>query len=210
MNGVGINLERFTPVSPLLRQEYRKRLGLAPEDFALIYVAEFIPRKNHQLLLQAVKELKDAIPHLKLILAGKGENLKLRQQQAQWLGIDQQCLFLGYHTQLEEVYPACDLLVSTSIQEGLPVNLLEGMACGLPVICAAIRGQIDLIEPQINGLLYESGNLDQLVLSVEQLYSDSQRRAIMGQQNLDKVKLYSRSKVIPEMMKVYQNVLAEH
>lgn len=57
IDGVGVNLERFHPISKIEKYEIRKKIGLRDSDFVVLYVAQFIPRKNHQLIIHQIQNI---------------------------------------------------------------------------------------------------------------------------------------------------------
>lgn len=77
IDGVGINLEKFRPCASLnekiaLRSKYKYN----SDDFIILYIAEFIPRKDHGFFIKNIPELKKRIPNLKVIMPGRGVQLK--------------------------------------------------------------------------------------------------------------------------------------
>ena len=163
----------FSPrPAPRERAERRQALGCGPDDLLLVYPAEFSRRKNQPLLLRALaRALPDlpAGPTLRLLLAGDGATLGECKALAQELGIDDRVRFLGYVEEMEAIYPLCDGAVSSSRIEGLPFNVMEAMAWGLPVIASRIKGHVDLLgedspwlfdsEEELAALLRRAGEL---------------------------------------------------
>lgn len=148
VHGAGVDTERFSPVPEEEKRRLREQADIAQDAFVLIYVAEFIPRKNHAFLLKAAAELREQIPELQVLLAGQGRELERCQALAKRLKLEGCVHFLGYRTDVEKLYQMADVAVSTSKQEGLPMNVLEAMACGLPIVCTRIRGHVDLEKPE--------------------------------------------------------------
>ena len=72
--------------------------------------------------------------------------------------------FLGYVQNMEDLYPICDVAVSSSKTEGLPFNVMEAMACGLPVLISDIKGHRDLVENQKEFLFHTEQELTEKII----------------------------------------------
>ena len=92
--GVGVDSKVFYPFNENKILEERKRLGLNPDHFILLYVAEFIHRKNHKMIIDSIPVLKTKIPDIKLLFAGKGLLLEKMKKYAAEKGIDKHIIFL--------------------------------------------------------------------------------------------------------------------
>lgn len=218
IDGMGIDLSKFQP-SPLdtrsLAQK-RKAFGFDSNDFIFVYAAEFSKRKNHELLLRgfskALSALKEsgesAADHtasrLKLVLAGDGALFEEMKALAGSLGIANQVIFLGYTRNMSELYPCCDAAVSTSRIEGLPFNIMEAMACGLPVVASDIKGHQELVAHEETGLLFESGDVIGFAECLSKLsLLDSETGNRYGKAALEKVKMFSIKVVFPQIIEIY-------
>ena len=167
---MGLDLSPFRVLTPAQREEGRRQLGYGPDDFLFIYAAEFSRRKNQPLLLRAFAQALPRFPRGRLLLAGSGATLEECKALAAQLGIGERVSFLGYVEEMEALYPLCDAAVSSSRIEGLPFNIMEAMACGLPVIASRIKGHIDLLgedspwlydtQEQLAQLLGRAGELE--------------------------------------------------
>lgn len=146
INGMGIDLAEFAPISADERKEKRAEMGFTEQDFLFIYAAELSKRKNHADLINAFAETALEIPQAHLLLAGSGALLEDCKALAKTLGAEHRIHFLGFISPMKALYPLCDAAVSTSLIEGLPFNIMEAMASGLPVIASDIKGHRELAE----------------------------------------------------------------
>ena len=202
--GVGVDTEKIARIAGAVdRDEKRRALGLGTEYFVLINAAELSQRKNQKVILEAVKELKENYGiEVTVLLCGRGPMQQSLENYVKEAGIEKQVKFLGYRTDVYELYAMADCFVFSSLQEGLPVALMEAMAAGLPVVCSRIRGNVDLVEDGENGYLVEATNSSQYA---ERIYKVMQQRAGSCGINQEKLKSYDMKKVIEYMRKVYRN-----
>jgi len=218
INGMGIDLARFQRIQdapPSAISEWKKSFGLNENDFAFVYAAEFSKRKNHQLLLKGFARALDLLKKtegfdagsLKLVLAGDGALLEDTKALAVELGIEGHILFPGYVRNIPELYACCQAAVTTSRIEGLPFNVMEAMACGLPVIASDIKGHRELITHRENGLLFESGNFEQLADRIIEIYQNAPLRMRFIDKSADRISLFSIENVKPGIMEIYQATL---
>jgi glycosyltransferase involved in cell wall biosynthesis len=142
---------------------------------------------------------------LRLILAGDGALLEETKSLAAELGIENQVLFPGYVKNIPELYACCQAAVTTSRIEGLPFNVMEAMACGLPVVASEIKGHKELIIHGENGLLFESGNQKQLEDRLIEIYRDASARDRFAEAAQDKIIAFSIVKVQPFIMDIYKS-----
>lgn len=201
--GVGVDLQRFAP-DRAARLAKRKELGLGEEEFALLSVGELIPRKNHALVLEALARLRreGKLEKIRYLICGRGKIEAELRQKAEALGVANRVAFLGYRKDVPQLCNACDLFVFMSLQEGLPVALMEAMACGLPVVCSRIRGNTDLVESGVNGEILDS-TPEALAESIQRLRLDPVRRERYAASAGRTVQAYDLQNVREQMKKVY-------
>ena len=128
----------------------RRDLGLNDDVVLIGIIGRLTKIKNHSLLLEAVslymKSLKGTSKAaLRLLVFGDGELRGELEDQAQLLGITQDVLFLGTRRNLEHFYPALDIIASSSLNEGTPLAVIEGMSTSRPIIATAVGGNTDLL-----------------------------------------------------------------
>lgn len=216
INGMGIDLSRFQTAEgePLpCTAEQKASFGLSEGDFAFVYAAEFSKRKNHQLLLRGFASFLGKLSELgadcstdqvKLVLAGDGALQNEMKTLASQLDISEHVIFLGYIKNIRDLYTCCDVAVSTSKIEGLPFNIMEAMACGLPVVASDIKGHRELIVDGENGLLFESGDANKLTDQLIRIDSEAIFRLQCGKASLLKVQPFRIEKVKLMIMQIYK------
>jgi glycosyltransferase EpsD len=153
VHGVGVDTDQFAPVSDLSKQVLRAKYHYSNDAFLMFYAAEFNKNKNQKLLIEALAFIKEQIPHARLLLAGEGPLLEECKRLSIHLGLENMVDFLGYRHDIESLLKMSDMAVASSLREGLPVNILEAMACRLPVIAVDNRGHRELVVNQKNGWL---------------------------------------------------------
>ncbi|MGN0417671.1 glycosyltransferase family 4 protein [Anaerostipes faecalis] len=205
VNGVGLDLARFLPENEAKRLEVRKKLCLGQNDIFAITVGNLIKRKNQITLIEAVKKVNN--PYLQLFICGDGPYLDVLKKKTRELKIEKQIHFLGFRKDVENLCGAADLFLFASLQEGLPVAVMEAMACGLPIITSKIRGNIDLIDSGKGGYLVQPTDVDGFAKAIVSVIKNENKVKQMEIHNLKKIKDYSRDKVIDQMAKLYKSLM---
>ncbi len=201
--GMGIDLERFTPPTPAEKEQLRKAFGFAADARVLVYAGEFSARKHQATLIKGMQQLPRQVV---LLLPGSGALLEECKALAAQLGVDDRVRFPGFAHDMERYYRAADICVSSSRIEGLPFNIMEAMACGLPVVASDIKGHQDLVRVGENGLLYPFDDTDAFAAAVQQL-ADADTRCRMGAASIGLVQKYGLQSVFPELTACYQKAL---
>lgn len=201
--GVGIDLKKFN-VGYVNKEQKRKEIGVSADDFVLLSVGELIPRKNHEVVIRALSVLKqlDKLNHIEYVICGRGAYETDLKKLAEGLDVADHVHFLGYRNDISEICNCADLFVFMSHQEGLPVALMEAMACGLPAVCSNIRGNTDLIEDGVTGLL-ANNTPEEVAQSISKMKSDTALRNRVASAALQKIKQFDLSSVEDEMSKIY-------
>ncbi|MEJ2693410.1 MAG: glycosyltransferase family 4 protein [Candidatus Thiodiazotropha sp.] len=154
----GIDLLRFNPASePAQRQHLRDELGLAPSPL-LLFVGSGFERKGLTQLLHAMSN--DGEWHLAVVGRDKHQARYLRL--AEHLGLQERVHFTGVVPDVTPYYRCADLLVHPCLYEPFGNVVLEAMACGLGVVTNQYCGAGELIEQEVNGLLYDADCRDAL------------------------------------------------
>ncbi len=194
----GVDLQEFCPGDGTRRQ-----LNL-PERVTLAFFAGDIrtPRKNLDTVLQALVQ----VPELHLAVAGNTEGSPY-PQMTEKLGLRERVYFLGYRSDISEIMKAVDLFVFPSRYEPCGLVLLEAMASGLPVITAATAGGAEIVTPDCGVVLSDPDDSQALVQALENLTSDRNRRAQMGQAARAIAEQYSWTGMAQSYVNLFEEML---
>lgn len=210
VHGVGVNTDRFKPVHESQKRELKLTTGYHPDDILLFYAAEFNQNKNQQLLLHALASVKDDVPNVRLLLAGEGPLKEHCQNLAKELGIGDQVEFLGYRNDIDRLLPMCDIAVASSLREGLPVNIMEAMACGLPIIASENRGHRELVQNDHNGWSTGPNDQEAMAEKIKLLVQNKELRVRLGTCGREMVeRRYAIQQVLNEKSTIYSLYMDE-
>lgn len=211
--GVGIDLSRISHPTAAEIQKKKAELGLPADKTILLSSGELIKRKNHETILRAIAQLDDTLP-IHYVICGHGQLDGYLKNLAAELNISGKVTFLGYRQDILEILPAADLFLFPSYQEGLPMALLEAMACGLPVLCSHIRGSSDLMGAplsQTDRLTFCKGGImvkkaddaEGYCQALSQLLSAPDALREMGMENRLRCRAFTIQKVGEKMEEIY-------
>lgn len=152
--GVGLDTEKIRN-TVVDKKKKREELGLTEDNIVLLSVGELSKRKNHIIPIKALAQIKDN-KNIFYLIAGVGPLENYLKEECKKLEIENQVKFLGFRKDIYELCKISDIYVFPSLQEGLPVALMEALCCNLPIICSNIRGNNDLVEDGKNGFLVKN------------------------------------------------------
>lgn len=199
--GIGVHTESFRNTS-VDRTAIRKEFGFSDNGFVFMSTGQISVRKNHEVVIRALAKLDN--PNAKYLIVGFGEEEKRLKQLTEDLGVSHQVVFAGYRGDVKELLHCVDAFAFPSLQEGLPVALMEAMSAGLPVVCSRIRGNTDLIEDGKGGFLFDPHDVDGVKCSMEKIIKSAPEE--MGRLNINTMKKFDISTVNEKMRNIYQNI----
>ena len=202
VNGVGVNLNSFNGVSVNVKEK-RESLALPENAVVGIVVGDLNNNKNVETIIRALP-LADSNIHI--IICGFGPLERTLKKLAKDLGVDERCHFLGFRTDVKELYLASDIFIFASQREGLPRSTMEAMLAGLPCVVSRIRGNVDLIDEHKGGTLFPPKDFDSLAKELSILADNPSMRAKYGAHNKERIKEYDIEVVNQQMLDIYQEV----
>lgn len=204
VHGIGLNVERMqTPIRTY--NDVRSEFGLNVRDVLVSSIGELEDNKNHITVIRALAQLGRS--DFKYVVCGVGPNKDMLLAEAEHMGLKDNVILAGYRSDIPDVLNAADIFVFPSFHEGMPVSALEAMACGLPIICSEIRGNVDIIREGDNGYLFQPSDVETLARKLEYLLDDAEKRKVMGMKNKENVKDFSLESVTEELKRIYRSVL---
>lgn len=157
----GIDLDLYRPEGEK-REWTRRELCIRNGQPVVGTIGNLYPVKGHTYLLKAIAIVKIMFPTVRLLIAGRGRMLGKLLNESQTLGIQDHVIFLGFREDTASLLQAIDLFVLPSISEGLPLSVLEAMACGKPVIATNVGGLPEVVVDGQSGFLVSSENPESL------------------------------------------------
>lgn len=208
VNGVGIDLNKFRPQTKGIKLELRKEYNYTNDDFIMIFVGELNTNKNQKQLINSMDLLKEELPNLKLLLVGDGPLRESYEALIKELRLENIVKLLGYRKDIPNLMALADLALSSSRREGLPVNVMEAMAAGLPLIVTDVRGNRDLVRDGENGYVVEIDKPECFADAIRWLYNSEDLRRDFGKRSLELIEIYSLPNILQTMKAVYQEFLS--
>lgn len=215
--GVGIDTEKFAPdAGPGIKEALRKRLGIPVNAFVCVSVGEFIDRKNFETAIKAVDIAKNDVADkgknrkICYYLIGDGANRKELEALVDSLDLKRNVKFTGYRRDVALWLLASDVFLFPSIQEGLPVAVMEAMSAELPVICRDIRGCNELIINGSGGFRLKADEMLMPVVfaeKIEHFYDNPEDISEMGAFNQKWVQKYDIKQVLKKVISIYKSLL---
>ncbi len=166
-----------------------ERFGLGPDKIIVGRTSRLGGGKNISLLIAAVKQLRQQAKyaHVHLVVCGgdttqPGAVPMLARLRAEAEPLGDAVIFTGEVADPMPITKGFDIATCTSLpnNEGIPNSLIEAMAAGKPVVASAVDDIPELVQDGVTGLLFESGNAEQLTAALARLVDDASLRARMG------------------------------
>ncbi len=172
-NGIDVKaFERAQPL-PLLKAEGSTVVGV---------VARLDLQKGFEYLLRAARELCKTFPDLKIVIAGEGPDRDKIEDIIQQYGLQSSVVLAGQQSNMPAVYAAMDIFVLPSLNEGLPMTVLEAMAASKSVVATRVGAIPSVIKDGENGLLVNAKDSEGLQSAIAGLMRDPERRRRLGDQ----------------------------
>lgn len=153
----------------------------ADKRLRIICVARLSPVKRIDVLLESLALMAKSRTDWTCTIIGGGPLEKELKEKTQALGLSSCVRFTGHVQDVHSYIEMADLAVLSSDKEGLPLSLVEAMACGLPCVVTDVGGNREVVQHGITGLVVEAGSPKQLADAIAYLLDNSEERRSMGQ-----------------------------
>ena len=166
--------------SRLTRAEARAAFGVAGDPGVITMIANLRREKNHEMLLRVARRLIDGGRDVRFLLAGGGPERSRLEGVIRRMALERHVRLLGHVANTPDLLRATDVVVLTTVAEGLPNALLEAGAAGLPCVSTENGGASEVVLPGRTGYLVLVNDDDAMVARLGELIGDPERRAAMG------------------------------
>lgn len=190
--GMGADLEKFKDkTAENERRQIERELGIAENKKLLLCIAYLIRQKGVFLFLKAGREICTRRDDVYFLLAGDGPSMDKLRRIVERYHLEDNFKLLGWRDDIYRLMMAVDVFVlPTYYFEGLPVSILEAMACGKPVVATRHRGCEELVVDSKTGYLVPVRQVDPLIEKIELLVDDDNLRTSMGQAGRQRIERY--------------------
>lgn len=172
-NGIDVMAFEHAQPLPLLQAEGSTVVGV---------VARLDLQKGFEYLLQASRELCKRFSNLKIVIVGEGPDRNAIEEMIEQYGLQSSVILTGQQSNMPGVYAAMDIFVLPSLNEGLPMTVLEAMAASKAVIATRVGAIPSVIKDGENGLLVSPKDSESLRDAIASLLDDPERRRRLGDQ----------------------------
>lgn len=199
----GIDTDAYQP-RPDLRRASREKWGLPADAFIVGGIGRLTYQKNFELFLNIAAQIQNAF----FVIGGTGEDEAALRAQVARLGFGERVKFLGYVGDMPSLWPALDCLLLTSRYEGLPITILEAMACGVPIVASNLDGMREILRDGENASLLPPGEVEPFVNAVRDLIDRPAEASRLSGAALATVRAdYSASRMARDVEAIYLRYL---
>lgn len=213
--GLGCDLNTFdyTAIPDVKSQRLKDELGIKTGDFVFIFIGRQVHFKGFDKIIKAFLKLYDVHSNFKLILVGAKDNIHSNNLTPAEELTMKKCpgiIPVGWRENVSDYLSISDVNVFPSIREGLPVNLMESLAMGVPVITINSRGCRDVIIHQIDGLVLEENTVQALAEAMLLLYKNPEMLKRLSN-NCHRARFrFDRQNFINEQFEIFKEVTSKH
>lgn len=185
------------------RAEARRMLGLPQHGPVIGFVARLTRVKRPDRFAGVAIETARRIPGASFVIAGEGELLGEMRERMAPLG--DAANFLGWRSDVETVYAACDVVVLTSDNEGMPVSLIEAAACGVPAVTTDVGSAGEVVVDGRTGYVV-TRDVDQIANAVEKLLRGGEAESMGRSAELRATELFGSERLVGDIAGLYEDL----
>jgi glycosyltransferase involved in cell wall biosynthesis len=203
----GIDLAPFADGAPG-QHAVRLEIGVGAQDLVILQVARLDYLKDHATAIRALERVVCHQPGVRLVLVGEGPEMAAIQALVCQRGLNEYVRFLGLRGDVARLLQAADLVLLTSISEGIPLTLIEAMAAGLPVVSTKVGGVAEVVADGQTGLLAPARDDAQLADNILRLAASPGLRSQMGQLGRERANImFSETQMHDLYLRLYHEML---
>ena len=202
----GIDIEKFQSVK-LSREKKRMELGFDAGIPLVAMIACFKPQKSPLDFVRVAKIVSAENSEARFLLVGNGVLRSKVEELIEVLSIEDRILLLGWRRDIPEIMNCIDILVLTSLWEGLPRVFPQAMASGIPVVATGVDGIPEAIQDGVNGFLLPPGDIDGMAAKIIYLIRHPEKAREMGEKGKRLVGEFDIWRMLEQQEELYANLL---
>ncbi len=194
-----VNLNRFKNATPLSKKDL---IPAIDEEIKIIcMVGNLMEQKDQPTLIKSMLELN---PNVHLVLIGNGPRFAKLKNLIYQLGLNERVHLLGARSDVEKILKTIDIVVLSSNWEGFGLVAVEGMAAGKPVVASNVDGLREVVDGA--GVLFEKGNVEQLVTILKKLLFDEEYLTKISKRCRERAEKYDISFLVEKTFHLYSSL----
>lgn len=201
---VGVDINRIKKLT-VDKAAKKESIGVPADKTLILSAGELIERKNHEVIIRALAKIKT--PDVYYAIAGKGPLKENLSALAKELGVGDRVLFLGFRTDVFELYHAADISAFPSKIEGLGLAGVEAMAAGVPLVSSNVHGILDYVIDGKTGYAIKPTDVDGFAAAIDKLAADPALRESMKEACLQAVEPFEITNALNVMWDIYKEIL---
>lgn len=202
----GISLREFSP-HPELRGRIRKELGIEEGSKIVTQISCFKPQKAPLDFVRVAAKVAQEETDVHFLLVGDGALRPNIESEVRRHGLEGRLLLLGWRRDIPEILQDTDVLVLTSLWEGLPRVLPQAMAVGVPAVVTEVDGSPEAIVDGVNGFLVRPKDVETMAQRIIQLIRDPDLRRKMGEEGRKRVGEFDIREMVRKQEEFYSELL---
>lgn len=205
-----VNIETFKPISEEKKKSLKKKYDFS--GFTLYYCGRLAQEKHVDLMIRAVYDLKNKIPDINLVIAGKGSEEESLKALVRKLNLEDKVKFFGFLKETKdfaELYNATDLFLMLGTAETQSIVMMQAMASQNPVIGVNSWGIVDYVNEK-NGFLIEPNDQKALNEKILYLYKNPDNMKSLGEGGRNFAEQFSRQNIAKIWEGIYKEVIKKH
>jgi glycosyltransferase involved in cell wall biosynthesis len=208
----GININRFSPqqLDDKITEEIKTRINYSTEDTYLLCIGRLVVDKGIAELVHVFTQLQKTDDDLMLILVGEYEPAldPLPEETLHEIEINPSIIHINWTPHVEYYMSLAHFFIFPSHREGFPNVLLQAGAMGLPVICSHITGNIDIVANNETGLIFDSGNEQQMLKLLQYALLHPQHMQTMAKKLQQDIRQnYPQENIWQNMLQAYKTLV---
>ena len=208
----GIEIEKFYLENNknLNILEKRNSLGIAKDDFVILFVGRIGTEKNIDLLLNGMEKLIKLSKKIKLLIIGDGPDMGYYKEYVYKRKLGKIVIFTGKvpWDSISEYYLIADIFATASVTETQGLTVIEAMAAGLPVVCINDESFTGTIMNNVDGIIFN--NLEEYIEAITKLYQDRELLKNLGKKARIDAEKYSSEKFATSVLEVYRTAIKKN